>query len=196
MPKELKGLGIINLRKMNLALRVRWLWLSRVEASRPWKEFEIQVPPMVMEIFEAATSSIVGDGASTLFWLDKWLPDGRLKDLAPHLFASIPRRLSRARMVRDCLDGGWLDAILTNLGALAIEELLVVADRVEGLAVTVGVPDVLRWNWGAREAYSVKSCYLGLFHRSKVMAGAQQVWKSWAPAKFRFFLWLAVISQD
>jgi mannosylglycoprotein endo-beta-mannosidase len=46
MPKELGGLGIINLRKMNLALRVRWLWLSRVEASRPWKEFEIQVPPM------------------------------------------------------------------------------------------------------------------------------------------------------
>jgi hypothetical protein len=49
-----------------------------VEASRPWKEFEIQVPPMVMEIFEDATSSVVGDGASTFFWLDKWLPDGRL----------------------------------------------------------------------------------------------------------------------
>jgi hypothetical protein len=33
---------------------------------------------MVMEIFEAATPSVVGDGASTFFWLDKWLPDGRL----------------------------------------------------------------------------------------------------------------------
>jgi hypothetical protein len=41
MPKELGGLGIINLRKMNIALRARWLWLSRVEASRPWKEFDI-----------------------------------------------------------------------------------------------------------------------------------------------------------
>jgi hypothetical protein len=127
---------------------------------------------MVMVIFEAATSSIVGDGASTFFWLDKWLRDGCLKDLAPHLFASIPRRLSQARMVRDCLDGGWLDAIPTNLGALAIEELLAVTDRVDGLAVTVGVPDVVRWNWGAKETYSTKSCYLGLFHGSKVMAGA------------------------
>jgi hypothetical protein len=79
MPKEFGGLGIPNLRKMNLALRVRWLWLSRVEASRPWKEFDIQVPPLVSEIFEAATSSIVGDGAATFFWLDSWLPDGRLK---------------------------------------------------------------------------------------------------------------------
>jgi hypothetical protein len=38
-----------------------------VEASRLWKEFEIQVLPMVMEIFEAATSSVVGDEASTFF---------------------------------------------------------------------------------------------------------------------------------
>jgi hypothetical protein len=47
MPKELGGLGIINLRKMNITLRTRWLWLSHVEASRPWQEFDIQVPPMV-----------------------------------------------------------------------------------------------------------------------------------------------------
>jgi hypothetical protein len=45
-----------------------------VEASRPWKEFDIQVPGMVMEIFETATPSVVGDGASMFFWLDKWLP--------------------------------------------------------------------------------------------------------------------------
>jgi hypothetical protein len=29
-----------------------------------------------MEIFEAATSSVLGDEASTFFWLNKWLPDG------------------------------------------------------------------------------------------------------------------------
>jgi hypothetical protein len=126
--------------------KVPLLIVATLEASRPWKEFEIQVPPMVMANFEAATSSIVGDGASPFFWLNKWLPDGRLKDLAPHLFASIPRRLSRARIVRDCLDGGWLDDIPTNLGALTIEELLAVANGVEGLAVTVGVPNVLWWN--------------------------------------------------
>jgi hypothetical protein len=33
MSKEFGGLGIPNLPKMNLALRTRWLWLSRVEAS-------------------------------------------------------------------------------------------------------------------------------------------------------------------
>jgi hypothetical protein len=41
--------------------------LSQVEASRPWREFDIHVPPMVTEIFEVATSSIVDDGATTFF---------------------------------------------------------------------------------------------------------------------------------
>jgi hypothetical protein len=192
MPKELGGLGIINLRKMNIALRTRWLWLSRVEASRPWKEFDIQVPPMVTAVFEAATSSVVGDGASTFFWLDKWLPVGRLKDLAPRLFALIPKRLSRSLLVKDCLDGRWLDDIPADLDALAIDQLLAVADRVEGLSITAGVPDIFRWNWGAKETYSAKACYLGMFHGSVEMAGALQVWKSRAPAKCRFFLWLAL----
>jgi hypothetical protein len=93
-----------------------------VEATWPWKEFDIQVPPRVTKVFEAATSSVVGDGASTYFWLDNCLPDGRLKDLAPHLFAVIPRRLSRSRLVKDCLEGRWLDDIPTDLGALAIDE--------------------------------------------------------------------------
>jgi hypothetical protein len=178
MPKELGGLGILNLQRMNIALRARWLWLSRVEASRSWKEFDIRVPALVIEVFEAATSSVLGDGASTFFWIDRWLPDGRLKDLAPRLFALIPKRLLRSRLVKDCLDGGWLDDIPADLDAQAIDELLAVADRVEGLTVTAGVPDIFKWNWGAKDVYSANSCYLGMFHGSITMAGALQVWKS------------------
>jgi hypothetical protein len=61
MHKELRGLGIINLQKMNLALRAGWLWLSRVEASRPWKEFDIQrslrLPPPQWWVMELPLSS-------------------------------------------------------------------------------------------------------------------------------------------
>jgi hypothetical protein len=50
--KEWGGLGIPNLRMMNMALRARWLWLQRVDNTRPWSEFNIQVPSMVRQIFE------------------------------------------------------------------------------------------------------------------------------------------------
>jgi hypothetical protein len=118
---------------------------------------------------------ILPASAPTFFWLDSWLPDGRLKDLAPHLFALISKRLSRVRFVRDALDGGWLDDIPPDLNALAVQKLLAVADHMEGLTVTEGVGDEFWWDWGANGIYSSKSCYLGMFRGSVVMAGVLQV---------------------
>jgi len=77
MPKELGGLGIPNLRLMNIALRARWLWLKRVEVDRPWHGLDIRVPELSRRLFDAATTSVIGDGAATFFWTDKWLPCGR-----------------------------------------------------------------------------------------------------------------------
>jgi hypothetical protein len=82
----------------------------------------------------------------------------------------------------------WLDDILANLDALAIKELLAITDYVEGLTINVGVRDVFHWNWDAKETYSAKSCYLGMFNENVAMARTLQIWKSNAPAKCRFFL--------
>jgi hypothetical protein len=35
-PLPLGGLGVLDLRLMGMALRLRWLWLQRTEPSRPW----------------------------------------------------------------------------------------------------------------------------------------------------------------
>jgi hypothetical protein len=143
---------------------------------------------MVIKVFEAATSSVVGDGASTYFWLDNWLPDGRLKDIAPHLFALIPRRLSRSRLVKDCLDGGWLDNTPTDLDALAIDELLAVIDRAD--VFRCRCPGCLSVELG-RKGYLFSKVLLSLHVPWECGYGrCLQVWKSCAPAKCRFFIWL------
>jgi hypothetical protein len=87
-------------------------------------------------------------------------------------------------LVKDCLDGGWLDDIPADLDALAIDELMAVADRVEGLTVTAGVPDIFKWNRGAKDVYFrelLLTWHVPWEHRP-TMAGALQVWKSRAPA--------------
>ena len=38
-PKDLGGLGISNLQKLDWALRLRWLWLQKTDLSRPWANF-------------------------------------------------------------------------------------------------------------------------------------------------------------
>ncbi|KAM0837799.1 hypothetical protein ACQ4PT_061397 [Festuca glaucescens] len=160
-PKEWGGLGIPNLRMMNVALRARWLWLQRVDDSKPWKELNIQVPKMARQLFEGATYSVLGDGASTFFWTDKWLSDGRMCDVAPNLFAAVPKQAPRQRLVHDGLTGGWLDDIPPDLGALAIRELLQVADRLVDVTLTEGVEDVFQKGvTHIGSAYSQMSNYL------------------------------------
>jgi hypothetical protein len=40
-PKELGGLGLFNLKLFGWALRVKWLWLQKLDPGRPWAEFPI-----------------------------------------------------------------------------------------------------------------------------------------------------------
>ena len=166
--------------------------LSRTDSSKPWSEFDIQVPRVVRQLFEVATTSIVGDGASTFFWLDKWLPGGRVKELTPNLFLKVPKSARSSRLVREGLAGGWLEDIPPDLNALEIAELMALAAEVADFALTDGVVDEFRWNLEGNRKYSARSAYKAFFHGKIGMAGAQQIWCSRAPNKCKFFLWLAL----
>jgi hypothetical protein len=39
-PKELGALGILDLQRFRWALRVRWLWLGKIEPDRPWSALQ------------------------------------------------------------------------------------------------------------------------------------------------------------
>lgn len=43
LPIELGGLGISNLQTLSWALRSRWLWLQKMDPTRPWGVFQIHV---------------------------------------------------------------------------------------------------------------------------------------------------------
>jgi hypothetical protein len=61
-------------------------------------------------MFDGATSSTVGYGASAFFWAE-WCMRG-----VTYSVASLPKRVVRSRMVRDGLTSGWLGDITPNLG--------------------------------------------------------------------------------
>jgi hypothetical protein len=79
-PLSLGGLGIHNLKILGWALNLRWLWLKKTQPDMPWAEFDVQVHPNVTAMFSASVCSIVGDGARTLFWTDRWLHGQRISE--------------------------------------------------------------------------------------------------------------------
>jgi hypothetical protein len=98
-PIELGGLGIHNLEALGWSLCMRWLWFKKTQLDRPWTEFDIQVHPIAAAMFAASVVSIVGDGAGTLFWQDRWIQGHSLSVLAPSLCRLVPSKFKRGRTV-------------------------------------------------------------------------------------------------
>lgn len=65
-PPELGGLGIIYLQIFGYALRMKWLWLQKTDASRPWSHLATKHDPIVVAMFNTSTYVQSGDGATTL----------------------------------------------------------------------------------------------------------------------------------
>jgi hypothetical protein len=55
------------------------------------------------EVFDISTRMVVGDGESALFWVDKWFDVTTIRDIAPDLFALIPKHAKKHRIVREAL---------------------------------------------------------------------------------------------
>lgn len=53
-PKDLGGLGIADLIRLGLALRVRWTWLKKTEPDRPWASFALPMNNFVEALFSMA----------------------------------------------------------------------------------------------------------------------------------------------
>ena len=99
-PRWAGGLCLPNLKWLNTAMQARWPWLKRVDPSRPWAEFDISVPRKSMQIFQAASHAMVGNGENTLFWEDRWVDGFRVEELAPALYSTVRQRIRGSRTVR------------------------------------------------------------------------------------------------
>jgi hypothetical protein len=64
---ELGGLSDSGLTELGWALRMRWLWLEKMDPSRPGSTLPIQIPIKAQAFFSVAMQTEVGNGANTLF---------------------------------------------------------------------------------------------------------------------------------
>ena len=109
---------------LSIALKARWPWLKRSEPSKPWANLPIQVSREVAGLISVAVITEVGNGSNTLFWEDKWLDGKRIQDIAPLVYALVPKRSSR-RTVLEALTGEkWTEDIQGEIGSTALIQYL------------------------------------------------------------------------
>jgi hypothetical protein len=190
-PKELGGLGILNLQRFSWALRVRWLWLGKTEPMRPWTAFPVPVHTCAQSLFATAITAIVGNGENTKFWTDKWLNGYSIEVMAPHLFACVPKRRANKRTVQEAMTNNrWLEDIQSHYPVAVLSEFLDIWDLVQDVVLQLDIEDVHKWRFEASGKFSTKSAYEAFFNGSTYFAPSNLIWETWAPRKCKFFLWL------
>jgi hypothetical protein len=78
-------LGIPNLQLMGFVLRLRWLWLDRVDSDKTWSGYFFRADMSAQAFFDASVTVQVGDGSRALFWMDSVPSSLGLPTELPHV---------------------------------------------------------------------------------------------------------------
>jgi len=162
-PPNLGGLGISHLQFLGWALRLRCLWLQKIELDKPWAFLPVQAPPQVKAFFAISIISEVGNGKNTSFWTDRWLFGQRLDQAFPHLFEAVAAR-AKKRTVHDALHNRrWVSDIRGALTVNVLIEYIHLWKSLSGVVLQPDVDDTHIWQFSASGQYSTKSAYEALF---------------------------------
>jgi hypothetical protein len=195
-PLALGGLGIPDLKCMGIALRLRWLWFQRSGSSKPWATMPTCEDCTAMAFFRASIQVSHGDGKSILFWMDPWLEGSHLIDRWPDLVAAVPSRHRLKRTLNSALtDGNWTSVLAGALTVPLILQYLDARHCIDQIQLHTGEPDKFVWKWTSSGRFSSKSAYEAMFFGESSILGVRELWKTHAPNKCRFYVWLAILDR-
>jgi hypothetical protein len=89
----------------------------------------------------------------------------------------------------------WLDDIQGEISVQALLEYFELWDLLEGVVLQEGISDRHIWRLSSSREYTAKSAYDALFEGALSFAPYERIWKSWAPPKCRFFMWLVALNR-
>jgi hypothetical protein len=158
MPKELGGLGVLDLERFGRALRLRWLWQEWGIDPKPWVGTEVPCKDIDRLLFNSSTTSTIGKGNKAHFWHHNWLAGETPRYLLPHLFILVRRKNSTVR--QELQNGNWIRSLRTKITtAIQIQEFIGLCIRIQSVQLQPEAQDSITWKWTADRVYSTCSAY-------------------------------------
>jgi hypothetical protein len=91
-PRDLGGLGILELERFARALRLRWLWFRWKHVDRPWAGLDVPCDSTDRALFHASTLVTIGRGEKDSFWFSHWINGQAPIDIALTLLQKSKRK--------------------------------------------------------------------------------------------------------
>ena len=192
-PTIFGGLGIKNIRKQALALRVRWKWLRRVDRERPWQGIGMTKDDEASLVFNSMIKIVVGNGENVYFWKDRWIHGFTISEIAPLISAMVRTREKNVRTMQQAIvDNAWIHDVQGDLSFMAHMQVANLCQALATVPIIATAPDQFIWPADASGCYTAKSVYNRLCIGLLASPTARCIWKSWAPLRYKIFAWLMV----
>lgn len=191
LSKPYGGLGVLNLRLMNQALRMRWLWFEKMGMDKPWHGLPMPLRPETLHLARAAMHCSLGNGQRINFWSDRWINGQSIEQLAPNLMGFVRPADRRMCAASALTSQTWLQSIRGAPSVPAIAEFLDLWETLSRFQLSAA-PDSFTWRLTAKGSYSSRDTYRAFFFGREFAPCAAEIWHSWAPLEVKIFTWLAV----
>lgn len=146
------------------------------------------VDKLDMDLFNTATKVMLGNGKRASFWSSSWLGGHAPAALYPALYKHSKRK---NRTVSDALtDNKWIRDVDYDMTERVIGEFMGLWEQLQGVALTEDQQDSISWLYTHDCQYTAQSAYRIQFIGCTASAAAEMIWKSKAPPKCKFFIWL------
>jgi hypothetical protein len=192
-PIKKGGLGIHDLRKMNLSLLCKWWWkiergeglwqeivkkkyikLSHVAQLKP----KPYISPMwndllkVRDLYLRGRIMMVGDGNATDFWNDVWCGEMALKEKYPNLFDICNEQCC---LVAEMAQKNWRLSFRRWLDEENQNQWRTLRNTLTTCALTQ-CQEMPKWRWCKSAVFSVKSMY-DHFFLSEIKTPHKKIWR-------------------
>lgn len=191
-PKDLGGLGVLDLQLFARALRIRWLWLDWTNPDKPWQGTQLPCDEVDKELFNAATKITIGNGKKALFWISKWLQNQSPCVMAPTIYQTSKRK---NRTVKDALTNNqWVADLQPALFSSSqhFAEFINLWTMISEVELQPETDDQITWRFASNGQYSAKSAYRIQFEGAVGTNFENIIWNAWAPPKCKFYSWLII----
>ncbi|XP_066391720.1 uncharacterized protein [Miscanthus floridulus] len=146
----------------------------------------------ISSMFSSSITVEIGNGASTQFWTDAWLPTAAIPTFAPNLFKAVGRR-RLGRSVKDALtDRRWVCDITGAHTALVLYEYVQLWARLK--TFSYGLWNLIASSGAGQLMVStpyVQRTGLALW-AGRAWRGPRNFWHAAVPPKVKFFFWIAL----
>jgi len=113
-------------------------------------------------------------------------------EIAPVVVDAVPLKIRKQRTVAQALQNqSWPTDIQGGLSLIGLFEYLQLWDMLLDTSLSQD-EDVHIWRLDSSGIFSSKSAYRAFFNGAITFEHWRRLWKSWAPAKCKVFLWLAI----